>query len=63
MGDAGKEAELADTNVSFGWFQLGFCKNIFIFYLIFFHMMHCDSDHSSYTVAVEYLYFVELELG
>jgi hypothetical protein len=26
-------------------------------------MMHCYSDHSSYTVVVEDLYLVELELG
>jgi hypothetical protein len=63
MGDAGEEAELANTNVSSGWFQLGFCKNVFISDLIFFHMMHCDANHSSYTAAVEDLYLVELELG
>ena len=61
MGDAGEEAELVDMNVSFGWFQLGFCKNVLIFYLIFFHMMHCYSDYSSHTAAVEYLYLVKLE--
>ena len=63
MSYAGKEAELADSKVSFYWFQVRFFHYKFIFDLMLFDLVHGDSEHFADAFAVEYLESRELETG
>ena len=63
MSYAGKEAELADSKVSFYWFQVRFLHYKFIFDLMLFDLVHGNPKHSVDAFAVEYLESCDLETG
>jgi hypothetical protein len=63
LTDAGEKAELADSKVSFYWFQIQFLHYKFIFDLMLFDLVHGYSEHFADAFAVEYLESRELETG